>query len=128
MVAIEEGNEGRDEGEDMEFGEMDLQGIVDACVRWETNSIPEKQIHHLQTTLRKSKDKFFIASRGKRTTSSSLAIKNVISKESPKLAKEEKKRGRWSNKQLLQELGEFLINLGRITLTTEKFQATPPNT
>jgi hypothetical protein len=33
MVMIEEGNEGRDEGEDMEFGEMDLQGIVDACVR-----------------------------------------------------------------------------------------------
>jgi hypothetical protein len=46
----------------MELGELDLQGIIDACARRETNSIPEKQIQLLQTTLLQYKEKPAIAS------------------------------------------------------------------
>jgi hypothetical protein len=43
----------------LELEELDLEGIVDACARKETNSIPEKKIQLLQFTLLKSNARIF---------------------------------------------------------------------
>jgi hypothetical protein len=79
MIHIEEGNEDLDEAEEMELGEMDLQGIVDACARKEFNSIPDKKIQLLQTTILNSKSKPTSTNKGKKSVSYSLEINNAIS-------------------------------------------------
>jgi len=55
IVFTEEGNEDLDEAEEMDFGELDLQGITDTCARKEANYILEKHIQLLQSVLLKSK-------------------------------------------------------------------------
>jgi hypothetical protein len=89
-----------DDLEDMDLEDLDLQGIVVACERKEEHSIPDQQIRLLQSTLIKSrnKEKGTTIQKGKHSSSSSLGIKNSTSKEIIKVPKDDKKRGRPSNK------------------------------
>jgi hypothetical protein len=68
----------------------------------------------VKDALVKRKERHSKKTKGKPTSSSSyaLGIKTHASKDNDKKSKEEKKKGRKRNKQLLQELGEMLVNLG----------------
>jgi hypothetical protein len=63
--------------------------------------------------------------KGKNHVPASLGIKNTSSKEIIKAPKDDKKRGRPSNKQLLQELRELLLNFERIKSMAEKISSHP---
>jgi hypothetical protein len=96
----------------MDLEDLDLQGIAATCEWKEEHSIPDQQIRLLQSALIKSrnKEKGAVTQKGKNHVPASLGIKNTSRKEIIKAPKDEKKRGRPSNKQLLQELGELLLN------------------
>jgi hypothetical protein len=112
MKNSEENKTDQEDNDEMELEGLDLQSIATTCARKEVHSIPENQIQLLKSTFLKSKhkDKAGSTQKGKHSTTSSLGIKNHSSKEITKETKEDKKRGRPSNKQLLQELGELLVN------------------
>ena len=89
----------------MDLTDMDLQSIAVTCELHDPHSIPEQQLQLLKDCFMHSKEFWYPTSKGKQTLSSSLYVKTHSSNDNPKLSKEEKKRDRQSNKQLLQELG-----------------------
>jgi hypothetical protein len=113
-----------DDGEDMDLGDLYLKSIATAYKQHDPNSIPEKQVHLLKDALVRN----WILSGPKvkgMTHTPSLGI-NPSPSSSYKNLKEEKKRGRKSNKQLIKDLDEFLVNSGHISLMMDKFQPNPP--
>jgi hypothetical protein len=83
-----------------------------ACAWKDANYILKTHIQLLNLAIlnTKSKEKPTITPKGKHIASSSIGIKNTNIKDNPKALKEERNRGRRTNKQLLQELGEFMVN------------------
>lgn len=129
MKNSEKNKTDQEDNNEMELEGLDLQSIVAACARQEVHSIPENQIQLLKSTFLKSKhkDKAGSTQKGKHSRTSSLGIKNQSSKEITKATKVDKKRGRPSNKQPLQELGELLVNSGRNRSMAEKFSSQTPH-
>jgi hypothetical protein len=69
-------------GEDVDLGELDLQGITVACAWQDTNSIPETQIQLLKSVVLKSKsrEKPATSIKGKYMLLPPLALKIVTQK------------------------------------------------
>jgi Ca2+-binding EF-hand superfamily protein len=111
----------------MDLEDIDLQGIAIACEWKEEHSILDQQIRLLQNDFIKSrkKEKGAVTKKHNNIVLASLGIMNTSSKEIIKAPKYDKKRGRLSNKQLLQELGELLLNLRTIKSMAEKFSSHP---
>jgi hypothetical protein len=73
----------------------------------------------------RNKGKGTTTQKGKNTRIASVGIKTNSSKDIIKAPKDDKKRGRPSNKQVLQELGELLLNSRRIKSMAEKLSSHP---
>lgn len=116
-------------GEDMDLGDLDLHSIATACKQQNHGSIREQQMQPLKEALIQNQifhEKVPQAKPKNPNPTSSLGIK-VSSSLPPKIPSEDKKKkGRRSNKQLLTDLSEYLVNSGHIALVTNKFFPTPP--
>jgi hypothetical protein len=111
---------------EMDLDEHDLAGVdlvhlEQAYRKQELYTIPPDQLHKVHKV-------FLNSSVGSSARSSSgLGIHHNQQKDQRKLQKDEKKRGRKSTQQLIQEIGHFMVNSGQIQLISDIFPPLPPN-
>ena len=94
---------------DQDLGELDLGSMEDACTQKSFDSIPAQQIQLLQESLVKVRDQ------------NKLGVYHPLQKEKPKLKRDNRKRGRKTNLQQLNILGNALVESGKYAQLTEFF-------
>jgi hypothetical protein len=109
--------------EEQELAGVDLEHLEHAYRHQKLYTIPRDQ-------LRKVHKVFLNSSAGSSARSSKgLGIQGSQSKNPSKAQKDEKKRGRKSTNKLIQEIGHFMVNSGKIHLISDSFPPlpTPPS-
>jgi hypothetical protein len=109
--------------EEQELAGVDLEHLEHAYRHQKLYTIPRDQ-------LRKVHKVFLNSSAGSTARSSKgLGIQGNQSKSQRKTQKDEKKRGRKSTNKLIQEIGHFMVNSGKIHLISDNFPPlpTPPS-
>jgi hypothetical protein len=106
--------------EDQELAGIDMAHLEQAYRKQQLYTIPQDQLRKVH--------KVFINSSagGSARANTNLGIQKDTSKEQCKPTKEEKKRGRKPRHQLIQDVGNFLVNSGQINLISESFLPLPP--
>jgi hypothetical protein len=118
-----------EDGEEIDVGELYLQYIVVACEWQDLNSIQEKQVQIDFWKIPLSASRYTVNHPPKVCTLMfpHLVLKLILHMRTPKPLGRKKKRGLRRNKQLLQELGELLVNSGHIALMNTKFPPIAPH-
>ena len=118
-------SEAEDGDMEMELDEQDLAGVdlehVEHAYRnHKLYTIPPDQMRNMH--------KIFLNSSASSTVGSSvvLGIHGNTQKEQRKSQKDEKKRGRKSTSNLIQEIGHFMVNSSQIHLVSDSFPPLPP--
>jgi hypothetical protein len=109
--------------EEQDLVGVDLEHLEHAYRQQKIYTIPRDQ-------LRKVHKVFLNSSIGSSTQANkALRIQGSQSKNPNKTQKDEKKRGRKSTNKLIQEIGNFMVNLGQIHLILDSFPplSTPPS-
>ena len=106
--------------EDQELAGIDVAHLEQAYRKQQLYTIPPDQLRKVH--------KVFLNSsvEGKARASTNLGIQKETTKEQQKTTKEEKKRGRKLKHQLIQDIGNFLVNSGQIHLISDSFPPLQP--
>jgi hypothetical protein len=109
--------------EEQELDGVDLEHLEHAYRHQKLYTTPRDQLRKVH--------KVFLNSPAGSTTRSNkgLRIQGSQSKNQSKTQKDEKKRGRKSTNKLIQEIGHFMVNSGKIHLISDNFHPipTPPS-
>jgi hypothetical protein len=106
--------------EDQELEGIDMVHLEQAFREQPLYTIPPDQLRKVH--------KVFLNSSvgGKAQANTNLRIQKETSKEQRKTTKEEKKRGRKPKHQLIQDIGNLLVNSGQIHLISDSFPPLQP--
>jgi hypothetical protein len=107
--------------EDQELAGIDLVHLEQAYRKQELYTIPQDQLRKVHKVFLNS------TAGGSTRANSSLGIQRGHSKDQHKPTKEEKKRGRKPKHQLIQDVGNFLVNSGQIHLISDNFPPLQPS-
>jgi hypothetical protein len=106
--------------EDQELVGIDMTHLEQAYHKQQLYTIPLDQLCKMH--------KLFLNSSagGSAGANANLGIQKGTSKDPHKITKEEKKRARKPKHQLIQDVGNFLVNSGQINLISDNFPPLQP--
>jgi hypothetical protein len=106
--------------EDQELAGIDMAHLEQAYRKQQLYTIPVDQLRKVHKVFLNS------SAGGSARANSNLGIQKGTSKEQCKPTKDEKKRGRKPKHQLIQDVGNFLVNSGQIHLISDSFPPLQP--
>jgi hypothetical protein len=107
--------------EDKELAGIDMAHLEQAYHKKQLYTIPPDQLHKVHKVFLNS------SARGSTHANTNLKIQKGTLKDQRKPTKDEKKRGRKPKHQLIQDVGNFLVNSGHIHLISDNFPPLQPS-
>ena len=106
--------------ENQELAGIDMAHLEQAYRKQQLYTIPPDQLCKVQKVFLNS------SAEGSARANTNLGIQKETSKEQHNPTKEEKKRGRKPKHQLIQDVGNFLVNSSQMHLISESFPPLQP--